>query len=236
MKNIFLRSKLKNYLITRQTTNFKKKQKTPSSIDKDNHSHFTANSLINSYSESFFDLNNTLNNNSQQNFFSTKSNIDLSKLINNPYHSIVNNNSSLNSSLYKNNLNASQSSDNLNNNLDNNIKDDNNILNNEIEQIKNDIKSYKKNLDNLTEEYSSLLQKHKNYCINNFSFEEMINNSNLSELDRELNNKLEEEKYNLKLQNLMHKNELIKQRNSNLIKHNQEMKKYYKIYTGKEWK
>ena len=234
MKNFFLHSKLKNYLISRQKKNSKKRQKIPYSIDNnDLYSNITGNSLVNSNSESFLDLNNTFTNNSQQNFFSTKSNIDLSKLSNIPHHF---KNSSLSSSLYKNSLNISQSSENINNNLDNNIKDDNIILNNEIEQIKNDIQVYKKNLEDLTEEYSSLFQKYKKFCTDNFSFEDIINNDNLSEVDRDLNNKLEEEKYNLKLQNLTHKNELIKKRNSNLIKHNQEMKKYYKIYTGKEWK
>ena len=132
------------------------------------------------------------------------------------------NNKNISSSLFK---------DNLINNNERNVKEDNNTLFLEIKQLKEDIDLYQSRLNELTIEYNKLKQEYQENLLNNYSFGEINLDKNM---DEEFI-KLEEEKYNIKLNQVINKNNLLKQRNEKIIKHNEQMKKFYKIYTGKDW-
>ena len=117
------------------------------------------------------------------------------------------------------------------NNNEENIKEDNNKLFLEINQLKKEINLYQSRLNELTNEYNKLNQEYQENLIKNCTFEE-IN----KEKDKEKEFiKLEEEKYSIKLKQVKNKNDLLKKRNEKMIKHNQQMKNFYKIYMGEEW-
>ena len=111
------------------------------------------------------------------------------------------------------------------------IKEDNNVLYFEISQLKKEINLYKSRLDELTNDYNKLSQEYQDNLRNNFSFEELDKEKDIE--DEYI--KLEEEKYNLKLNQVKNKNKLLRERNEKAKRHNEQMKKFYKLYTGEEW-
>ena len=117
------------------------------------------------------------------------------------------------------------------NNNEENIKEDNNKLFLEINQLKKEINLYQSRLNELTNEYNKLNQEYQENLIKNCTFEE-INKE--KDIEKEFI-KLEEEKYSIKLKQVKNKNDLLKKRNEKIIKHNQQMKNFYKIYMGEEW-
>ena len=117
------------------------------------------------------------------------------------------------------------------NNNEENIKEDNNKLFLEINQLKKEINLYQSRLNELTNEYNKLNQEYQENLIKNCTFEE-INKE--KDIEKEFI-KLEEEKYSIKLKQVKNKNDLLKKRNEKMIKHNQQMKNFYKIYMGEEW-
>ena len=112
-----------------------------------------------------------------------------------------------------------------------NIKEDNNKLFLEINQLKKEINLYQSRLNELKNEYNKLNQEYQENLIKNCTFEE-INKE--KDIEKEFI-KLEEEKYSIKLKQVKNKNDLLKKRNEKMIKHNQQMKNFYKIYMGEEW-
>ena len=132
------------------------------------------------------------------------------------------NNKNISSSLFK---------DNLISNNERNVKEDNNTLFLEIKRLKEDIDLYQSRLNELTIKYNKLKEEYQENLLNNYSFGEINLDKNMEEEFI----KLEEGKYNIKLNQVINKNNLLKQRNEKIIKHNEQMKKFYKIYTGKDW-
>ena len=116
-------------------------------------------------------------------------------------------------------------------NNEENIKEDNNVLYFEITQLKKEINLYKSRLDELTNDYNKLSKEYQDNLVNNFSFEELDKEKDIE--DEYI--KLEEEKYNLKLNQVKNKNKLLRERNEKVKRHNEQMKKFYKLYTGEEW-
>ena len=77
-----------------------------------------------------------------------------------------------------------------------------------------------------------LIQEYRDNCLKNITHEK-INIEKCFETDFI---KLEEEKYNLKLNHLLDINNILLEENQKALKHNKQMKNLYKIYTGKNWK
>ena len=116
-------------------------------------------------------------------------------------------------------------------NNEENIREDNNVLYLEISQLKKDINLYKTRLDELTNDYNKLSREYQDSLINKFSFEEL-------DIEKDIEDeyvKLEEEKYSLRLNQVKNKNKLLRERNEKAKRHNEQMKKFYKLYTGEEW-
>ena len=133
-----------------------------------------------------------------------------------------------------------------NENLSNNLKNDNNNyydegtkniieenenLLSEIDNLKKEINLSKNKLAELNNEYNKLKKEYQDNLSKNLVFENKIKEKDIGDEF----NKLDEEKYKLKLKYYLEINNLIKERNRNIIKHNEQMKKFYKIYTGKNW-
>ena len=116
-------------------------------------------------------------------------------------------------------------------NNEENIKEENVILFFEINQLKKDINLYQSRLDELTSEYNKLRQEYQEILQKNFSFDELDKEK---EIEEEYI-KLEEEKYNIILKKVRNQNNLLKLRNEKVKRHNEQMKKFYKLYTGEEW-
>ena len=120
------------------------------------------------------------------------------------------------------------------NNCEENIKaiiEENSNLFLEINQLKKDIDVYNSRLDELNKEYNKLRQDLRDNLVKNVSIDNIT-------IEKDLEhdfNQLEEEKYKLKLNHLLNKNNLLKEQNEKALKHNEQMKKLYKIYTGKIW-
>ena len=132
------------------------------------------------------------------------------------------NNKNISSSLFK---------DNLISNNERNVKEDNNTLFLEIKRLKEDIDLYQSRLNELTIKYNKLKEEYQENLLNNYSFGEINLDKNMEEEFI----KLEEGKYNIKLNQVINKNNLFKQRNEKIIKQKKQNKKIYKIYTGKDW-
>ena len=116
-------------------------------------------------------------------------------------------------------------------NNEENIKEENVILFFEINQLKKDINLYQSRLDELTSEYNKLRLEYQEILQKNFSFDELDKEK---EIEEEYI-KLEEEKYNIILKKVRNQNNLLKLRNEKVKRHNEQMKKFYKLYTGEEW-
>ena len=116
-------------------------------------------------------------------------------------------------------------------NNEENIKEENVILFFEINQLKKDINLYQSRLDELTSEYNKLRQEYQEILQKNFSFDELDKEKQIEEEYI----KLEEEKYNIILKKVRNQNNLLKLRNEKVKRHNEQMKKFYKLYTGEEW-
>ena len=139
----------------------------------------------------------------------------------------------------KNNKSINFLNQNLNtfsqNNCEENIKaiiEENSNLFLEINQLKKDIDVYNSRLDELNKEYNKLRQDLRDNLVKNVSIDNIT-------IEKDLEDDfytLEEEKYKLKLNHLLNKNNLLKEQNEKALKHNEQMKKLYKIYTGKIWK
>ena len=211
MKNDFS-SKIKKYLSYRQ---LKKNQNKQNHLNDNNNNNIPKENekLKHTYTETNLIPNNTI-----KNFIPDTNN----ELIN----------FTLNDKIYKYNfLPLSSINDNSISNNEENIKEDNATLFLEINQLKKDINLYQSRLNELTNEYNKLNKEYQENLMKNYSFED-INKE--KEIEDEFI-KLEEEKYKLKLNQLMNKNELLKQRKEKAIKHNQQLKNFYKIYMGEEW-
>lgn len=121
-----------------------------------------------------------------------------------------------------------------NNNSEENIQnliDENSNLFLEINQLKKDIDLYNNQLDELYNEYIKLKQDYRDDLIKGVSSD---NIKIEKELENEFN-QLEEEKYKLKLNHLLNKNNLLKEQYEQALKHNNHMKNLYKTITGKAW-
>ena len=116
-------------------------------------------------------------------------------------------------------------------NNEENIKEENVILFFEINQLKKDINLYQSRLDELTSEYNKLRLEYQEILQKNFSFDELDKEKQIEEEYK----KLEEEKYNIILKKVRNQNNLLKLRNEKVKRHNEQMKKFYKLYTGEEW-
>ena len=116
-------------------------------------------------------------------------------------------------------------------NTKNLIKENNNLFI-EINQLKKDIDIYKDRIEELDNEYNNIKQEYRDNCLKNITHEK-INIEKCFETDFI---KLEEEKYNLKLNHLLDINNILLEENQKALKHNKQMKNLYKIYIGKNWK
>ena len=98
----------------------------------------------------------------------------------------------------------------------------------EINQLNKEIELYSNRLDELNSEYNKLKQDHRDHLVKEFSFENI-------QIEKELGdkfNKLEEEKYQIKLNHLLNINKELKEKNQKALKHNEQMgKKIYKKIT-----
>ena len=101
----------------------------------------------------------------------------------------------------------------------------------EINQLNKEIELYSNRLDELNSEYNKLKQDYRDHLVKEFSFENI-------QIEKELGdkfNKLEEEKYQIKLNHLLNINKELKEKNQKALKHNEQMKILYKKYSGKNW-
>ena len=101
----------------------------------------------------------------------------------------------------------------------------------EINQLNKEIELYSNRLDELNSEYNKLKQDYRDHLVKEFSFENI-------QIEKELGdkfNKLEEEKYKIKLNHLLNINKELKEKNQKALKHNEQMKILYKKYSGKNW-
>ena len=120
-------------------------------------------------------------------------------------------------------------------NYEDNIKsimDENSNLFLEINQLSKEIDIYSNRLDELNNEYNKLKQNYRDKLVKNTSFEKIETEKDLEEEFV----KLEEEKHKLKLNHLLDKNRILKDKNKAALIHNEKLKKYYKDFTGKYWK
>ena len=101
----------------------------------------------------------------------------------------------------------------------------------EIDNLKKDINIYKTKLEELNNNYNKLKKDYQNNYRKNVLFE---NIKKEKDVEDEFN-RLEEEKYKIKLKHCLDVNDLMKEKNNKFMKHNEYLKKYYKIYTGKDW-
>ena len=119
-------------------------------------------------------------------------------------------------------------------NYEDNIKsimDENSNLFLEINQLSKEIDLYSNRLDKLNNEYNELKQNYRDKLVKNTAFEKI-------EIEKDLEedfDKLEEEKYRLKLNHLLDKNGILKENNEKSLMHNEQLKNYYKTFTGKNW-
>ena len=112
-----------------------------------------------------------------------------------------------------------------------NIIDENSNLFLEINQLSKEIDLYSNRLDKLNNEYNELKQNYRDKLVKNTAFEKI-------EIEKDLEedfDKLEEEKYRLKLNHLLDKNGILKEKNKKSLMHNEQLKNYYKTFTGKNW-
>ena len=101
----------------------------------------------------------------------------------------------------------------------------------EINQLNKEIELYSNRLDELNGEYNKLEQDYRDHLVKEVSFENI-------QIEKELGdkfNKLEEEKYQIKLNHLLNINKELKEKNQKALKHNEQMKILYKKYSGKNW-
>ena len=119
-------------------------------------------------------------------------------------------------------------------NYEENIKgilEENSNLFLEINQLNKEIELYSNRLDELNSEYNKLKQDYRDHLVKEFSFENI-------QIEKELGDefyKLEEEKYQIKLNHLLNINKELKEKNQKALKHNEQMKILYKKYSGKNW-
>ena len=102
----------------------------------------------------------------------------------------------------------------------------------EINQLNKEIELYSNRLDELNSEYNKLKQDYRDHLVKEVSFENI-------QIEKELGDefyKLEEEKYQIKLNHLLNINKELKEKNQKTLKHNEQMKILYKKYSGKNWK
>ena len=101
----------------------------------------------------------------------------------------------------------------------------------EINQLNKEIELYSNRLDELNSEYNKLKQDYRDLLVKEVSFENI-------QIEKELGDefyKLEEEKYQIKLNHLLNINKELKEKNQKALKHNEQMKILYKKYSGKNW-
>ena len=101
----------------------------------------------------------------------------------------------------------------------------------EINQLNKEIELYSNRLDELNSEYNKQKQDYRDHLVKEVSFENI-------QIEKELGdkfNKLEEEKYQIKLNHLLNINKELKEKNQKALKHNEQMKILYKKYSGKNW-
>ena len=101
----------------------------------------------------------------------------------------------------------------------------------EINQLNKEIELYSNRLDELNSEYNKLKQDYRDHLVKEVSFENI-------QIEKELGDefyKLEEEKYQIKLNHLLNINKELKEKNQKALKHNEQMKILYKKYSGKNW-
>ena len=101
----------------------------------------------------------------------------------------------------------------------------------EINQLNKEIELYSNRLDELNSEYNKLKHDYRDHLVKEVSFENI-------QIEKELGdkfNKLEEEKYQIKLNHLLNINKELKEKNQKALKHNEQMKILYKKYSGKNW-
>ena len=101
----------------------------------------------------------------------------------------------------------------------------------EINQLNKEIELYSNRLDELNSEYNKIKQDYRDHLLKEVSSENI-------QIEKELGdkfNKLEEEKYQIKLNHLLNINKELKEKNQKALKHNEQMKILYKKYSGKNW-
>ena len=101
----------------------------------------------------------------------------------------------------------------------------------EINQLNKEIEFYSNRLNELNSEYNKIKKNYRNQLVKEISFENI-------QIEKELGdkfNKLEEEKYQIKLNHLLNINKELKEKNQKALKHNEQMKILYKKYSGKNW-
>ena len=101
----------------------------------------------------------------------------------------------------------------------------------EINQLNKEIELYSNRLDELNSEYNKLKQDYREHLLKEASSENI-------QIEKELGDefyKLEEEKYQIKLNHLLNINKELKEKNQKALKHNEQMKILYKKYSGKNW-
>jgi len=101
----------------------------------------------------------------------------------------------------------------------------------EINQLNKEIELYSNRLDELNSEYNKIKQDYRDHLLKEVSSENI-------QIEKELGDefyKLEEEKYQIKLNHLLNINKELKEKNQKALKHNEQMKILYKKYSGKNW-
>ena len=140
----------------------------------------------------------------------------------------------------KNNKSINYKNQNENNILSNNNNCEENIINIieentnlflEINDLKKEIELYGNRLEELNNEYNKLKQDNRDNILRDVTLD-------IIKIEKGFEKEfifLEEEKYKLKLNHLLNINSLLKDQNQKAMKHNEQMKTLYKIYTGKNW-
>ena len=140
----------------------------------------------------------------------------------------------------KNNKSINYKNQNENNILSNNNNCEENIINIieentnlflEINDLKKEIEVYGNRLEELNNEYNKLKQDNRDNILRDVTLD-------IIKIEKGFEKEfifLEEEKYKLKLNHLLNINSLLKDQNQKAMKHNEQMKILYKIYTGKNW-
>ena len=180
--------------------------------------------------KNYFNIGSQIENSSKNKTIQSVDNLDEFKKEIFEENNQINNNKSLNFKTQNMNNLPSNS-----NNYEENIKgiiDENSNLFLEINQLSKEIDVYSNRLDELNNEYNRLKQNYRDKLVKNTSLEKI-------EIEKDLEedfDKLEEEKHRLKLNHLLDKNRILKEKNKKALMHNEQIKKFYKNFTGKDWK